>query len=204
LDIGQPTHSHCFPFNRIDGTPALGWDDTLAYLVLPLFLVVSQYVSVALMQPKTEDPQQQQSNAILKVLPLMIGWFALSVPSALSVYWATNNIVTTATSLWIKNSLAANPPPVVTSAGTSAAASSSSSSGAGASSMFAPPREKPTGFGQPSAMASSSSFGGDGVKPITAIDAEIISVDNDDDEETVAVGSSTDKKKRRKGKKKKN
>jgi YidC/Oxa1 family membrane protein insertase len=183
------------PVCRIDGTPALGWDDTLAFLVLPLFLVVSQYASVALMQPKTagDDPQQQQSNAILKVLPLMIGWFALSVPSALSVYWATNNIVTTATSLWIKNSLAANPPPVVaTSAGSS---SSSNSSGASASSIFAPPREKPSGFA-PSTT--------DGVKPITAIDAEIISDDDDDDDAAAAVGGSSDKKKRRKNKKKKN
>jgi YidC/Oxa1 family membrane protein insertase len=153
------------------------------------------------MQPKTagDDPQQQQSNAILKVLPLMIGWFALSVPSALSVYWATNNIVTTATSLWIKNSLAANPPPVVaTSAGSS---SSSASSGASGSSIFAPPREKPSGFAP---SISTTSVGSDGVKPITAIDAEIISDDDDDDDAAAAVGGSSDKKKRRKNKKKKN
>lgn len=34
-----------------DGHPPLGWPDTLAYLVLPVLLVVSQYISVQIMQP---------------------------------------------------------------------------------------------------------------------------------------------------------
>ena len=33
-----------------DGHPPLGWSDTLAYLVLPVLLVVSQYISVQIMQ----------------------------------------------------------------------------------------------------------------------------------------------------------
>merc|ERR1711865_788406 len=45
--------------------------------------------------PETKDSQP----AFLKVLPLMIGWFSLNVPSALCVYWVTNNVVTTATSV---------------------------------------------------------------------------------------------------------
>ncbi len=34
-----------------DGAPPLGWSDTAAYLVLPVLLVVSQYISMQLMQP---------------------------------------------------------------------------------------------------------------------------------------------------------
>ncbi|KAJ8439892.1 hypothetical protein Cgig2_003958 [Carnegiea gigantea] len=34
-----------------DGHPPLGWHDTAAYLVLPVLLVVSQYVSMELMKP---------------------------------------------------------------------------------------------------------------------------------------------------------
>jgi hypothetical protein len=45
--------------------------------------------------PKTEAEGQEQANAILKFLPLMIGWFALNVPSGLTLYWLTNNILTT-------------------------------------------------------------------------------------------------------------
>ena len=53
-----------------------------------------------LMQPKTQDPNQQQANVILKFLPLMIGWFSLNVPAALCIYWVANNIITTATTVF--------------------------------------------------------------------------------------------------------
>lgn len=90
----------------VDGAPPLGWHDTLCYLVLPVLLVISQYVSTSLLTPKSDDPAQQQSQAILKFLPLMIGWFSLNVPSGLGLYWITNNVVTTATTLLIRQSVA--------------------------------------------------------------------------------------------------
>jgi len=88
--------------NWVDGHPPLGWHDTLCYLVLPVLLVISQYASTALLTPKTDDPAQQQSQAILKFLPLMIGWFSLNVPSGLGLYWITNNVVTTLTTLLVR------------------------------------------------------------------------------------------------------
>jgi YidC/Oxa1 family membrane protein insertase len=135
----------------------LGWEDTIAFLSLPLFLVVSQFVSMQLMQPKTDDPAQQQSNLILKLLPLMIGWFSLNVPAALCIYWVTNNIITTATSLIIKNTMQVQP---ISAGGGSAAASSRA---AEPPTIFAPPREKPAGFGTTSSAASAK-----------AIDAEVV------------------------------
>jgi len=86
-------------------TPPLGWHDTLAYLVLPVVLVISQYISTAILTPKTDDPAQQQSQAILKFLPLMIGWFSLNVPSGLGLYWMTNNVLTTLTTVLIRRSV---------------------------------------------------------------------------------------------------
>lgn len=150
-----------------------------------------------LMQPKSDDPAQQQSNVILKFLPLMIGWFSLSVPAALSVYWVTNNIVTTATSLWIRNSMKVEAP----SSGGSATATMNAS----AQTIFSPPREKPSGFGDRPSPAFK-----DGVKPITAIEAEIVEDVDEEDESSSGEGSDVDKsgskRKRRKtgGKKKKN
>ena len=88
-----------------NGAPPLGWHDTGAYLILPVLLTLSQYASTALLTPKTDDPAQQQSQAILKFLPLMIGWFSLNVPSGLGLYWITNNVATTATTLIIRNSV---------------------------------------------------------------------------------------------------
>ncbi|XP_050375104.1 ALBINO3-like protein 1, chloroplastic [Argentina anserina] len=95
--------SWLFPF--IDGHPPLGWSDTFAYLVLPVLLVVSQYVSVQFMQasqPQTSDPNMKSSQAITKFLPLIIGYFSLSVPSGLSLYWLTNNVLSTAQQVWLQ------------------------------------------------------------------------------------------------------
>ncbi|CAN1295394.1 ALBINO3-like protein 1, chloroplastic [Linum perenne] len=46
--------SWLFPF--VDGHPPLGWSDTFAYLVLPVLLVLSQFVSIEIMQ--SSQPQQ--------------------------------------------------------------------------------------------------------------------------------------------------
>lgn len=93
--------SWLFPF--VDGHPPLGWSDTLAYLVLPLLLVFTQYMSVQIMQSsQSNDPSMKSSQAITKFLPLMIGYFSLSVPSGLSLYWLTNNILSTAQQVWLQ------------------------------------------------------------------------------------------------------
>ncbi|XVE85216.1 hypothetical protein DITRI_Ditri17bG0073800 [Diplodiscus trichospermus] len=93
--------SWLFPF--VDGHPPLGWSDTFAYLVLPVFLVISQYVSVQIMQSaQSNDPNMKNSQALTKFLPLMIGYFALSVPSGLSLYWFTNNVLSTVQQVWLQ------------------------------------------------------------------------------------------------------
>jgi YidC/Oxa1 family membrane protein insertase len=78
--------SWLLPF--VDGHPPLGWHDTICYLVLPVLLVASQFVSMEIMKPpQTDDPSQKNTLLVLKFLPFMIGWFSLSVPSGLSIYW---------------------------------------------------------------------------------------------------------------------
>lgn len=175
---------------RTNGVPSLGWDDTIAFLILPVFLVISQFASMQLMQPKTDDPAQQQSNAILKVLPIMIGWFSLNVPAALCLYWITNNIITTATSVIIRNSLKVE---------TVTPGSSSPRAAVEPPAIFSPPREKPTGFGAPT-------YSPDDVKPITAMDAEVIEDDEAEEDETEASSGEGGSKKRggKKKRKKKN
>ncbi|CAM9930686.1 unnamed protein product [Ascophyllum nodosum] len=94
-----------------DGAPKLGWQDTLAYLTIPVILVLTQSVSMKIMQPAKDpnapvDESQQASQNVLKFLPLLIGWFSLSVPSALGLYWILNNFISTATSVIIRNKIA--------------------------------------------------------------------------------------------------
>mmetsp|Transcript_300 Transcript_300/g.605 ORF Transcript_300/g.605 Transcript_300/m.605 type:complete len:428 (+) Transcript_300:107-1390(+) len=177
--------------NWVDGVPSLGWHDTIAFASIPVFLTVSQIISMNLMQPKTDDSQQQSANAILKVLPFMIGWFALNVPAALGIYWCVNNIVTTATTLYIRNSM-----PAVEAAGAGGAAMSSSSVMEATTTDFnpTPMNEKAVGFG--------GSGGDSGMNTITPVDAEILAdeVDAGPDFPPAPVGKGKrgKKKKRRK------
>ncbi|KAM0953561.1 putative membrane insertase YidC/ALB3/OXA1/COX18, membrane insertase YidC/Oxa1 [Dioscorea sansibarensis] len=100
--------SWLIPF--VDGHPPLGWSDTAAYLVLPVLLVISQYASMELMKPpQTDDPASKNSLLVFKFLPLMIGYFSLSVPSGLSLYWLTNNLLSTAQQVWLRKLGGAKP-----------------------------------------------------------------------------------------------
>ncbi|EIE23496.1 hypothetical protein COCSUDRAFT_15426 [Coccomyxa subellipsoidea C-169] len=102
-------------FPLVNGAPPIGWHDASAYLVLPVLLIVSQYVSQKIISPPSEDPSQQSAQWILKFLPLMIGWFSLNVPSGLTIYWFINNVLSTAQQLWLKKTIQ---PPALASAGT--------------------------------------------------------------------------------------
>ncbi|XP_058194365.1 ALBINO3-like protein 1, chloroplastic [Rhododendron vialii] len=100
---GGSAISWLFPF--VDGHPLLGWPDTLAYLVLPVLLVLAQYTIVRIMQSsQANDPSLKSSQSITKFLPLLFGFLALLVPSGLSLYWFTNTVLSTAQQVWLKNS----------------------------------------------------------------------------------------------------
>lgn len=186
----DPTKGSAWLFdNWVNGAPSLGWGETTAFLVLPVFLVLSQFLSMEIMTPKE---QKEQQPSFLKVLPLMIGWFSLSVPSALSVYWVTNNIVTTATSVIIRNSVKMEP-------STAGATIETSATSVGNESVFSPPtiREKPSGFATNSPSSS-------GVTPITSSDATINAeiLPEVSDEQVQSNESFAPKKKRGKKRKK--
>jgi len=90
-----------FPFEN--GAPPIGWHDAGAYLVLPVLLIVSQYASQKILSGNQQQTEQQQSaNAIIKFLPLMIGWFSLNVPSGLTLYWFTNNLLSVSQTAFLR------------------------------------------------------------------------------------------------------
>lgn len=47
-----------------DGHPPLGWHDTAAYLVLPVLLVLSQYVSMEIMKPPQVSKHKHKHSII--------------------------------------------------------------------------------------------------------------------------------------------
>ena len=85
--------SWLFPLQN--GAPPIGWHDASAYLVLPVLLVVSQYVSQKIISPPSSDPNQQSTQWILKFLPLMIGMSPCTVLRQASTYlwqWAYKSL----------------------------------------------------------------------------------------------------------------
>lgn len=139
-------------FPLVDGAPPIGWHDALSYLVLPVLLVISQSVSQKIMQPdsaKSNDPAQQQSQAILKFLPLMIGYFSLNVPAGLTLYWFFNNIVTTAQTVYLRKTTK----PMVNVGGASAAGNGGAASSQPVRVDYVPKRERRSGATIPKAAA---------------------------------------------------
>ncbi|OEU10867.1 60 kDa inner membrane insertion protein, partial [Fragilariopsis cylindrus CCMP1102] len=97
-------------------TPSLGWETTLAFCVMPVLLVLGQKLTMtALSPPEVDDEREAKDQAdttknVLKFLPLLIGFFSLQVPAALTIYWFTSNGFTLAQSLAVRKYYEANPP----------------------------------------------------------------------------------------------
>ncbi len=101
--------------------PSIGWPAALAYLVMPVLLVISQIYMQNLMTPPSSDPQQAQMQSIMKFMPLMFGYFALIVPSGLTLYWFTSNLLGMAQHYFTKTQLNPTPAAAGATVGSSAA-----------------------------------------------------------------------------------
>lgn len=89
--------------NWVDGHPALGWEETLAYLSIPAILFCTQTAALYLLGTldaleNTDDDSgaTKSTGLILRALPLLLAWFAMQAPAGLGLYWIFNNIFTTA------------------------------------------------------------------------------------------------------------
>ncbi|MBN1217985.1 MAG: membrane protein insertase YidC [Anaerolineae bacterium] len=89
--------------------PSIGWAAALAYLVLPVLLVVSQLYMQQMMTPPSTDPQQQSIQSVMKFMPFMFGYFALVVPSGLTLYWFVSNLLAIAQQYFTKTQLQTAP-----------------------------------------------------------------------------------------------
>lgn len=96
--------SWLYPF--VDGHPPIGWDDASRYMVLPVLLVVFQFVSTAIISPPVQQEEEEKNGALQKALtiglPFMVGWFALNLPAGLSLYYFSNITLTSAQQIWLR------------------------------------------------------------------------------------------------------
>ena len=93
----------------VDGAPPGGWGAAAPYLVLPVLLVLAQYASSAIISPATppkdgdeEGAGAQFTKALVGGLPLLVGWFALNVPSGIALYYFANTVLTSAVQVWLR------------------------------------------------------------------------------------------------------
>ena len=104
------------------------------------------------MQPdsaKSTDPSQQQSQAILKFLPFMIGYFSLNVPAGLTLYWFFNNIITTTQTVYLRKTTK----PLVNVGGNGTAGNGGAASSQPVRVDYVPKRERRSGATIPKVAA---------------------------------------------------
>lgn len=111
-------------WTTVDGSflpvPQMGWETTIAFLIMPVLLVLGQSLTMNVLSPSMVDDsmtdeekeQMEKTQGILKFLPLMIGYFSLQVPAGLTIYWFTSNVFSLTQSLVVKAYYAANPPKI--------------------------------------------------------------------------------------------
>ena len=110
-------------WTQIDGTwtPQLGWETTLAFCVMPVLLVLGQKLTMEVLTPPESDTSSMDEEAkkslettknVLKFLPLLIGFFSLQVPAALTIYWFTSNLFTLTQALVVRKYYEQNPPEI--------------------------------------------------------------------------------------------
>ena len=99
--------------------PPLGWETTIACLIMPTILVLLQSATMQALQPPVDENASEEerktmesTQGVLKFLPLLIGFFSLQVPAGLTIYWLSSNLFTLAQSLSVKAYFSANPPKV--------------------------------------------------------------------------------------------
>ncbi len=67
----------------------------IAYLILPVLFLISQIVMQKMSQttPPGNDPQQAFTNQMMMMMPILFTYFTLTLPSGLSLYWVTSNVL---------------------------------------------------------------------------------------------------------------
>jgi YidC/Oxa1 family membrane protein insertase len=78
----------------------LGRPDTT--FILPLMVGVSTYVQTRLAAtPAATAQQQQQQQMMTWMMPLVLVWITLALPSGVGVYWVVSNIFSVFASYWV-------------------------------------------------------------------------------------------------------
>lgn len=97
-DLGFPTYSHGMGWIQ-EAFQKGDWYTLIAYMILPVLLMVSQFVMQKWMTPAmptaggddSNNPTAGMSKQLTFMMTFMFGFFTLQVPSGLTLYWVTSN-----------------------------------------------------------------------------------------------------------------
>ncbi len=72
-----------------------GYYVLIAYLVLPILLMVTQFVMQKWMSPMptSNDSSSRTTQQVTLLMTFMFGFFTLTVPAGLTLYWVTSNLL---------------------------------------------------------------------------------------------------------------
>ena len=99
-DLGFPSYTQGMgwlteAFNKGD------WYTLIAYLILPVLLMVSQFIMQKWMTPampqnsgdNSDNPTAGMMKQMTYMMTFMFGFFTLQVPAGLTLYWVTSNLL---------------------------------------------------------------------------------------------------------------
>jgi YidC/Oxa1 family membrane protein insertase len=67
--------------------------DVWPYLILPVIYILSQVFMQRMSQAANPSSMPASTNTVMMLMPIMFGYITLIVPSGLSLYWVTSNIL---------------------------------------------------------------------------------------------------------------
>lgn len=95
-DLGFPQYSHGTAW-LTEAFKVGNYTLLASYLVLPILLVASQFVMQKWMTPTAApangDSQAKMMQQMSLMMTLMFGFFTIQVPSGLTLYWVTSNLL---------------------------------------------------------------------------------------------------------------
>jgi YidC/Oxa1 family membrane protein insertase len=102
LDLGKhvygfvPNLAQLVPINdTFLGFMQLGSSNhATSFYLIPIIVVATTWLSNKLMTPPTTDSTMAQTNQMMQLtMPMMIGFFSLSTPIGLGIYWIVSNLI---------------------------------------------------------------------------------------------------------------
>lgn len=95
LDLSQHLYGWHYIQEAIPlGSKFLWFDLSRPDFMLALLVMLSMWVLQRMSTVPTTDPRQQSMNRMMEwMMPLMFGFFALTFPSGLALYWLISNLI---------------------------------------------------------------------------------------------------------------